>query len=262
MPLLPLPEGDSHLIGGDVPVNTAEDVLVEFSRPHRNPAAAPVRDAFAAAFAEGFKKYQNIASRATAQTNPLTATGDYLKAFAEERGIVPKFEETEESLRERLFSAPAIVTPQAIVDQINEILAPYSNGTCRIAEIEMDGWFVHDGTATWDSFVGASPEYPDRYYDYLPDLDPGGAIPSWGYLRSFLIRIPPLEQNDETISYVLNDSDDGLFVDNGTSLYPSFFLFTNPQLSEDLYNQIIGLVDNIKGQGMTYTLLVDPSLIP
>src|SRR5437870_3747490 len=121
MPLLPLPSGETSLAGGDLPTSEPEDVLSEFARPHRNPASAPVRDAFAAAWNAGLTAYQNIAARAAAQSDPTRATGEYLTGYAEERGVIPLSNETESQFRDRLFDAPEIVTPKAIVGVVNAL---------------------------------------------------------------------------------------------------------------------------------------------
>lgn len=225
-----------------------------------------MRDGFAAAFAEGFLEYQRIAERAAAQCDPLRSTGEYLRGFAEERGIIPAEGESEESIRVRLFSVPSIVTPDAIRGAVNRVLAPYTDKECTYSELELDGAFVHDGTAVWDSFVGTDPDYPDRYYDDLPYRLPGGWIPSSGLPRSFMLRVPPLESNDDTVSYVLAESD-GIFVGDGTDASGSesdgsvaFSAFQEPKLASELYAAIVGVVETIKGQGITWSLIVDPSL--
>jgi hypothetical protein len=272
MPTLPLPLGTAVLHGGDVPVSDEADVAAEFPRPHRTPTAAPVRDAFTGGWTAGFLEYQNIAARAAAQSDPLRATGDYLKSFAEEHSVIPGADESEESVRSRLFSAPDIVTPDAIVRGVDALLAPYTTKTCRFSELELDGFFVHDGTAEWDSFVGTDPDYPDRYYDDLPHRLPGGAVPSSGYLRSFLLRIPALEDNDDAVSFAfdapvslvpsdITDDYEGIFVADGTGDGTvGLSVYTSPQRADYLYAAIVGLVTSIKGQGFSWTLLVDPTL--
>lgn len=222
MPLLPLPPGDTPLNGGDLPVSESSEVLKEFSSIHRRPETAPVRDALVDGFTEGFLEYQRASSYAAAQSNPMLATGEYLLSFADEREVVPGVDESEESIRNRLFQAPSIVTPDAIVDGINAILAPYTSETATWCELELDGVFVHDGTSVWDSFVGTDPNYPDRYYADQTDLTPSGYVPSSGYPRSFVIRIPELVA----------------------------------LTADETYRQIIGFVESIKGQGISWTLTV------
>lgn len=260
-----IPPGGSSLIGGALPVTGGGDVLVEFRRPHRNPASAPVRDAFVEAWAAGFIEYQDIAAYAAAQCDPLRATGEYLKSFADERGVVPGPGESEASVRARLFAAPKIVTRDAIREGVDALIAPFTDETCEISELNLDGWFVHDGTGTWDSFIEAAPNYPSRYYDDLPWLRLDGAVPSWGYDRSFLLRVPALEENDATVSFVL-DTDDGIFVGDGSDAggaeadgSVALSVFEDPRLAEELYSTIISFVETVKGQGITWAMLVDPT---
>ncbi len=262
--LLPLPPGDSALTGGDIPVVDETDVLAEFPEPIKRAPTAPVRDAFAAAWAEGFKEYQRIASRAAGQSDPMQATGDYLRSFAEEHSVVPLSDESEASIRARLFAAPPIVTPNVIVDGVNAILAPFTTGTCHLSELELDGWFVHDDDASvWDSFIGTDPNYPDRYYDDLPSLQSGGATPSWGFPRSFVLRIPSVSTNDDAYAYMLTDDNDGLFAINPASDADgdnAFAVYEKPALAEDVYLDIVRFVTVTKGQGVTFAVIVDDSL--
>ncbi len=237
----------------DLPVSSSTDVLIEFCIPQKNPEVAPTRDAIAAALAEGFIEYQNAAEYAASQSDPLKATGGYLKGYADEHQVVPGIGESESSLRSRLFASPSIVTPNAIETAINNIIAPLE---CKISELDLDGWFLHaagDG-AVWDSFVGADPNYPDRYYDDQPGLRPGGAVPSNSLPRSFHIRIPALQAQDNAFAYI----GDTFFV--GNSGFSLLYIYQNQQNAVDLYNEIIAVVERIKGQGMTWSLLVDPSL--
>lgn len=254
------------LPGGDVPVNGTQDVLAEFPSPHRAPATAPVRDALVAGMVEAFKAYQAIAARAAAQSDPLRATGDYLKSFAEERGVVPGVGEDEESVRARLFTAPAIVVPDAIRAGVNAILAPFTSSECQLSELDLDGWFVHDGTGTWDSFIGAEPDYPSRYYEDLPHRLPGGAVPSWSYPRSFLLRVPSVDTADSTISYALEGAG-GIFVGDGSDASGSessgaigFSIFVDPRRADEIYTTIIGFVESVKGHGVSWSMVIDTSL--
>jgi len=232
MPELPLPTGETWIGGGDLPVSEPNDVLKEFPSTHRRPKTAPVRDAFVEGFTEGFKEYQNQAAYAAAQTDPMRATGIYLASFAEEHTVVPRVGESEESVRSRLFRAPQIISYIAIVDGVNEIIAPYTFSKATLAELELDGWFIHDGTNSeggepvWDSFVGAPPEYPDRHPLPLinpnPQLSVPGAVPSRGYPRSFVLYVPEL------------------FIAN----------------ADAIYSQIIGFVESVKGQGISWSMVI------
>lgn len=250
MPLTTLPLSESELV-----VKTAADVLAEFSVPQKNPDVAVVRDAIAAAFAEGYKEYQIQTSRAALQSDPLFATGDYLKEYADEHEVVPAVGESEESLRTRIFASPSIVTPAAIEAAINEVIFPR---TCFISELDLDGWFIHStAPCIWESYVGANPDYPDRCYDLVPSGQPGGAVPTNNIPRSFMVRIPALSAQDEDFSFI----GDSFFV-SGDMTDPSTdrFIFSNQQTSKDLYDAVVARVESIKGQGITWSLVIDPSL--
>lgn len=266
MPTLPLPYGPS-LSGGEVPVSGPEDVLAEFSTPQRNAETAPVRDAFCEAFSDAFVEYQNEAADAAAQCDPLRATGDYLLDIAEERDTPVGRGETDEEIRARIFETPSIVTPDAIIEAVNAILARVSTKTCTASELNLDGWFVNNGSSVWHSFVGANPEYPDRYYEDLPQQLPGGAVPSSGLPRSFFLRIPTLEGASNQFTWVTNDATNMSFVGDGSDTAGSessgdigYFVFANPQTADDLYATIVAVVTAKKGQGVTWSLLVDDRL--
>lgn len=252
MPRLPLPVGPSTLAGGDLPVSDAADVLAEFPRPHRNPDTAVVRDAFAAAFADGHIEYQCVSERSAARCDPLRATGEFLRSKAGEYDVIPAVGESNDSVRQRMFSAPLIVTPDAIEAAVNGVIVPR---TCRIAELEMDGWFVHSGSdsSVWDSFIGAEPEYPDRLYDAFTGLRPGGAVPASTAPRRFHVRIPVLDAANENFAFV-STVGDGPYVGTGA------FFFEDAKTADELYAAIIGRVQAIKGQGISWSLSVDPNL--
>lgn len=220
MPLLPTPVTESWIGGGDLPVDDAADVLKEFDPIHRRPEVAPVRDAFCEGYSEGFIKYQNVAAFAAAQSDPMRAVEDSLKSFAEEHSIVPTPGETEESIRARMFRAPKIVTPKALVDAVDAFYG--SPGNCFLSELELDGWFVHGDTSVWDSFVGNSPDYPDRLYDSLTYMNPDAAIPSSGFPRAFILRIAEIVGPD----------------------------------ADTIYQQIVGVVKMLKGQGISIAVEV------
>lgn len=272
MPTIPLPTGASPLDGGDLPVSDGSDVLAEFPQPHKRPSSAPVRDAFCEAFAEGFKAYQNASSYAAEQCDPLKATGEYLRSLAAEREVYPLPNESDESLRSRLFKAPDIVTPNAIRRTVDALLAPYTTSLCEICEPEVDGWFVGNGTTSWDSFVGdPEPHYQDRLYvddaaenagvSLVRNL-PGGCIVGDGSPRTFLIRVPVLEAADELFAFVgemyLGDGADLAGSESDGSVACS--VFGDGLTETEIYEAIIGAVEAIKGQGIAWILYADPRL--
>ncbi len=250
MPTLPIPLAETDLV-----VTSADDVLSEFSVPQKNPETAPVRDAFGNAFGEGFKEYQLQSTRAAGQSDPLFATGDYLREYALEHEVTPIIGESDDELRIRIFASPNIVTPVSIEAAINEIIAPR---VCFISELDLDGWFIHsDAPSVWDSFVGADPNYPDRYYDELPNTLPGGCVPSNDIPRSFFVRIPALDAQDSEFEFI----GDTFFV-SGDMTDPdnNFYMFQNQQSSSNLYDAVVARVESIKGQGITWSLLIDPRI--
>ncbi len=265
MPTLPLPLGDTDLGGGDLPVTTGADVLAEFPQPQRNAEVAPVRDAFCETFALGFLEYQNAAAQAAAQIDMLRATGLHLRAIAEARTVAVGRSDDDETLRARILATPEIVTPEAIYAAINEVLAPRTDKTCQVSELNLDGYFVHAGTSVWDSFIGSEPNYPDRYYEDVPESLPGGAVPSSGRPRSFAIRVPSLAGSNNLFTYASSNPE--TFAGDGSDTAGSetsgalgYFTYADSKTSDDLYDTIVSVVNAIKGQGITWSLLVDDRL--
>lgn len=202
--------------------------------------------------------------------DPLKATGDYLRQIAEERGVVPVRGESETSLRARLFAAPLIVTPYAIYTTVAALLAPYTSKPVTLFEPDIDGWFISaTGTPNW-GFVGkANPSHLDRLYPEdagvngvsIQGSSPGGGCPAVGYPRNFAVRIARLDAADANFAFVSN-ADSGVFVTDGTEVptYGPAFVFGNSLTTDELYASIVGTVNAIKGQGITWTLYIDSTL--
>lgn len=269
MPLLPLPAPGTTLGGGDLPVVDGADVREVLPNEIQVSDNAPVRDAITDAFAAGFIEYQSLAERAAAQVDPTRATGDYLRSIAEEKGVVPTKGESDASIRARLFNTAPIVTPDAIVARVSEIIAPYTDSEATFFEPELDGLFVCDGTADY-GFIGADPGHYDRLYPddaavngtYIPNSSPGGAAVSTGIPRTFVIRVPALEGADDNFAFVSTDDDDGSYLTDGSEVsdYDPTFLYADTLTADELYQIIIGTVETIKGQGISWTMFVDPTL--
>jgi hypothetical protein len=117
------------------------------------------------------------------------------------------------------LTTPDLVTPAAILAVANALLTPWTTSVAQYLESALDRLFLSDGTATWHSFVGASPSYPDRLYPddaaqndgfVRPQSDPGAAWVFGDEIgRYFLLRIPEVAPVDVTLVY------------NGTLLAPT-----------------------------------------
>lgn len=284
MPTLPLAL-PSAIDGGQLPVRGTEDVLATFPYEVRTEEQAPIRDAIVAALTAIAREYQRRARQAVAQADPLRATGIYLDGLASDNSVYAQLNESNDSLRGRLLGVPALVTPDAIMGAVNELLAPYTATTARYFESGVDAWFVSDGTVDIESFVtddsllSVSPHYADRLYeddavenggDFIANREVAGA---WTFAdvlgRHFILRIPPLEAVDNEGFYVLDADtvDDGWIADGSdTSGAESdgsvtVFTFTGQQVSDDLYAAIVSFVENAKGQGIRWSAVVDQTLL-
>jgi len=194
---------------GDVPVTEDADVLAVLPFFARGSDPAPIRDALVAAIRVILTTYQDAAAYAASQSDVLSATGPYLDALL---GPTTKrnVNEEDEDYRARGLSLQDVVTPAAIVAAVNSIIAPT---TCTYLEPSLDRMFLGDGTQVWHSFVGAAPQYLDRYYPndaaanggiVRPNVDPGlGYLFSDGNGRIFILRISrdsiPLSSSSTTV---------------------------------------------------------------
>jgi hypothetical protein len=210
MPVLPLsPDFSVIPAGGDLPVTDSSDVLAVLATTMRAAEKAPARDALCSALAAAAIRHQELGGYAAAQCDILRATDQYLVDLAEERGFFQQRDEDQETFRARILAIPNLVTPEAIIDLANAILAPFTSVQCAYFESALDRWFLNNGSATWHSFVGASPGYDDRFYwdpahpdTTIANRDPGGA---WVFGdsngRMFVLRVPVFGDSDITIGY-------------------------------------------------------------
>lgn len=281
MPVLPLPVGGSSLLGGDLPVSDASDVLAELPYEYQQPGDAPIRDAICEAFAEGFAEYQRLAETSAMQCDPLRATGSSLTSVGEEDGIPRADGEPDETYRDRLLASPEIVTPQAIYDTIVDILEHYTTALPCVFEPALDGWFASAGNLD-SGFIGADPSYLERYYPddepvnglVFDGSSPGGTWVGDGSPRMFVVRIPALEGSDDDIAFVFSGAypvtsseKNVFFVGDGTDPSGSesdesvsTSVYASRLSAQQVYDAIVAAVEAIKGQGVKWMLVVDPLL--
>ncbi len=210
MPTLPLAPPVSPA-AGDLPTRSTRDVLAVLPAFVRASDSAAVRDALAAALLVILRRHQEISGYASAQSDLLRATGLYLEGLCEDHGVFRQAGEQQEALRARVLTTPDLVTPEAILAAANAILAPWTRGAAQYLESALDRLFISDGTASWHSFVGACPSYPDRLYaddavandGYArPQSNPGAA---WVFAdsvgRYFILRVPAIAPVDVALAY-------------------------------------------------------------
>jgi hypothetical protein len=266
--LLPAP------IDAELPVRSPEDVKAQWPPNVRNPEDAPVRDALAEALAEAFYAYQGHASYAAAQSDATRATDQYLASSAAEVGIYPQVGESDEALRDRLFTTPAVVTPQAILAAVNGILALYTTGRAELCESILDAWYVFDGNLSnvCHSFVGdgtydCTPLYIDRRYDVRPNRSPTGAVLFKDRAgRLFVLRVPDIGATASLAAYAQDAAGDFpeavMYVGDGTSStgWGASYVFTSGDAEEAVYAAIANVVDRLAGHGVRWDMLIDPKL--
>jgi len=256
--------------GGDLPVRAPEDVLAAYPARVAKEETAPVRDAIVAGQVALFQRYQEASDYAAAQSDPTRATGIYLEGFTSDVGIHKQTGEDDEELRDRLFSPPSLVTPNAIKAAVDGVLARYTDKRCYLYESIADRVYVNDRADTaWKLYVGArgqtmNPDYPDRRYALRERSEPGGPIVFSRTARGrfFIVRIPNLDAFDDQLAYGYDRasvSRDRLFVfDRGSA--SSTYVFDAGRSAASAYATIINSVEQLRGHGIRWRLLVDTKL--
>jgi hypothetical protein len=240
-----------------------------------------VRDALAAALVEILARYRQLSAYAAAQCDITRATGIYLESLCAERGVYKQDGESDDALRARGLTTPDLVTPEAILAAANTILALYTTVRAQYAESALDRWFVHDGTASWHSFVGAQPQYFARLYPadaaanggfVRPNSEIGGA---WAFAdqvgRFFVLRVPVLTGLGDAHAFVAGDlsapADGRSFAADGSNVSGAessgklgMFVYASPSTALAAYQAIVNAVSRIKGQSIRWALVADPRL--
>jgi hypothetical protein len=232
---------------------------------------APVRDALIEAQLAMFLAYQEASSHAAAQSDATRATGKYLEEFTGEVDIHRQLGEDDETLRDRYFAVPDLVSPNAIKRVVDRLLAPHTEKRCQIFESIGDRAFLGDGSTEWcrcflgDGKTEIDPGYPARRYALRKMSSPGGArlFPDH-YGRLFIVRVPLLEGATAEAAFLFEGTHasarpfalgDGINPDG-----PRAFLFAGATLAMKVYARIAAQIDRIAGQGIRWILEVDPKL--
>lgn len=155
MPVLDFPaswEVSPHL--RDAPVQTREDVLRLMPRWMREGEPTAVVEGIADGVLEAFVRRASKLAEYGAQANAIYATGDSLDLCGEAVGIRRALAEDDEAYRTRVLAQDAGITPRAILEQIDDILAPVTVSQAYYYERPDDEPFVrsktHDSTGTGD----------------------------------------------------------------------------------------------------------------
>ncbi len=264
-----------------VPVATSAEVLAVLPSFLRTSDPAPVRDALIAALTEVFRTYQVKAAYAAAQADPGRATGIYLEGLAEDHNVFRQPAETLAQLRARIFSAPSIVTPAAIIAAVNSIVLPFTTIEPQVFE-DIDCNFITDdgGGANgyaYDTFVGSNPRAPSRLYHedavenggYERDQAQPGGFWVFGDTngRYFVVRLPSLVTADDNFTFVTSAGDDASFISDGSDTSGSEanghvieFTYTSNTTSDEIYDAVCTAIERIKGQGIRFQVIVDTGL--
>lgn len=257
-------------------VRTVGDVLAQMALEVREPTDAPVRDALIDLILGVLLEFQYRADLAEAENDVLRSTGENLRDDGAERGFSQGEGESEAEFRQRILTTTAVVTKDAIVAAVNALLAPFTSTECILLEASLDGWFINDGTdgngnpARWHSFVGATPNYPDRYFQgdeaqnegiYRPNSDPQTARVFNGTPRQFLLLVPDLTGFSDDAAWVWDGSDTtqimqgvGWFVDDGTDADIGGYVYLGALSETVLYDTLVRTVNLLAGQSISWLM--------
>jgi hypothetical protein len=254
---------------------TDADVLAVLPAFVRRSDSAVVRDALTSALVHIIRRYRTLSAYAAKQCDITRATGIYLESLCAEHGVWKQSGESDDQLRARALTVPALVTPAAILAAANTILSLYTRVGAQYAESILDRWFVSDGTAPWHSFVGAQPQYLARLYPadaaanggfVRPSSEIGGA---WAFAdtagRFFVLRVPVLTGLADAHAFVAADltapADARVFVGDGSSKASAgMFIYQSPSTALAAYQAIVNAINRIKGHSVRWVLLADPKL--
>jgi hypothetical protein len=283
MPTLPLPPLDNGvpIDGGDLPVSSGTDVAAEWANEIQEVPIDPIRDAIQCGQTAVFLEYQRRSSYAAAQSDATRATDEYLDDILEENGCPRKNGQTDDQARAVMFATPPVISPNAIIAVANGILAPFTNISCRYAEMS-DGWFLGISSSPWSSHVygvghDGTPNYPDRPVSVL--RRPPGAMPNFDtHGRWFLLRAPDISSLNSKLASVFNglqnepnsgketvSSVGGLFVGTGVNVADdnvSYIFEFASETVNDVYNAVIASVNQAIGFSVRWDLSADPTLSP
>ncbi len=268
-------------VSGELAVKDSSDIQALLPGKIRESPAKPLLDNLIEALAEIALAWQDAGSDAAAQSDVATSTDQYLDGLASDRSLHRAGEEDNAPFRARVVAVPALVDAVSVRATADAILARYTTKTTKLFDSILDRLYITDGTASWHSFIGDSPQYPDRLYPDDADLnggvvrpasDPGCARVFPDHVgREFVLRVPDISGLDEDHMFVFDqntfnpgageiDPTMRAFIGDGSQDDPASFVALGPQSALDVYQSIADNVERIIGAGFRWELLVDPAL--
>lgn len=259
-----LPSQTPFSLAGDLVIRSAREVLSFLPALYRRAKAAPIRDLLIGALVAIAREWQRLSSYSIDQSAIPTATDQYLDGLVGDYDLARTPDEGNEPLRRRALAVPEQVSPKALLGVVNAVMGPHSSVPVRMLEPELDCCFVHDGQASWHSFVEAPPDYPDRLYapgsgeGVLRDQsEPHGAIPHWDPIgRELLLLIPSFAP--EGAAAFVSDSEDApeeaqFFV--GEHPFPFGFVWSGARTTQEVYAALANSLERVLGHGIRVTFL-------
>lgn len=253
------------------------------------PEVDEIRDLLVDALSSLLQSYEFRSDIAASYSDVARSIAQYLSALATDRGAGRAKGEADGALRSRALGAPEVVTETAIVAGVNVIFSLFTTKQAQLVDGVLDAWFIHDGTdgnggpPTWHSFVGAGPNYPDRYFeDDSANNDglfrPGSVIGTARVFgdtvgRRFLLRVPDLGAGLGSGALVIADADEPalaggdvpphiaeggwFFVGDGATVPVGAFIGATSEGPLAIYRAVVSFVDAAVGQSIRWDMISD-----
>lgn len=259
-------------------------MLAVYPVEYKREETAPARDAIVAAQAEMAERYEESSAYAADQANVARAKGRYLDGLGEDRDVHRSGNEKDGSYQARVLGVPDVVTPLAIVNAVNAVLAPYTTVKAQYLESVQDRAYLrfvpplHDAPLDGPhgegcAILGRSPNYASRLYPEdaaangaaRVQCSPGGA---WLFGdrvgRYFVLRVPDLSPIDTAIPAMyfptVRNLPNRMFLRTTGSDPPKSFLYKNSTTALEVYGAIVSALEAIIGHSVRWKMVSDPKL--
>jgi len=252
---LTLPESnDDFVLSGEPPALLFNDALKLLPAWVRN-LTSTVRDALIRAWVAQWNLVWARSGHALAQvTTPRDAGGVWLDAWAELYQRAKRPGESEAELRERLLNPPDVVSPNAIRDAVEPLVAEITPADAAFIEPAIDAAFASALDSEWNAFVQPTDarlwaDYPDA-----PNRTAGAyAVPVVTTLLAWVVLPGALDDGDPiAAAQAVAGPDDGV-----SFATEEPFVFG---VQGTLFDRVVDELRSRLGAGVQWFVFNDPNL--
>jgi hypothetical protein len=139
----------------DLPFESEEDVLALFPRAWRDTPSEVLQAIVAGIFSAIFRRASDVAAYAASGSTHF-ASGASLDIHGQDVDVSRVESESDDDYRERACLPDFGLTPRAIMERVNKLIAPHTSAKAWYAEEPDDGGFIFtdDGTLTDENAMG------------------------------------------------------------------------------------------------------------